>query len=210
VESASPFNVAESVRIQYWTREQVSTLFRQHNADVIDDVISDIHQRTAGHAGLVCMCGKAIAELDPRMATNYNLWIRFATTKLVTTTIKHWQTMSKMTTQLALTKSDTDRSQEEIQRAFEAWNFLRTVMAGGLNSIEVGTKEMIKLGEYLVAEGALVALDSQTFTVPSPLLYTVELRNIACGSATSSQHSCSTPFAIIHHSNYHAKGVGVL
>ena len=165
------FNVAESVRIQYWTRDQVSTLLRQHIADVIDDVISDIHQRTAGHAGLVCMCGKAIAELDPRMATNYNLWIRFATTKLVTTTIKNWQTMPKMTTQLALTKSDTDRSQEEIQRAFEARNFLRMVMAGGLNSIEVGTKEMIKLGKYLVAEGALVALDSQTFTVPSPLLY---------------------------------------
>ncbi len=171
VETASPFNVAESVKIQYWTRDQVGTLLRQNNADVIDDIITDIHQRTAGHAGLVCMCGKTIAELDPRMMTDYNLWIRFATTKLVTTTIKNWQTMSKMTTQLALTKSDTNRSQEEIQRAFEARRFLRMVMAGGLKPVEVATKEMIKLGEYLVAEGALVALDSQTFKVPSPLLY---------------------------------------
>nr|CAG8471042.1 2575_t:CDS:2 [Entrophospora candida] len=62
--TTSPFNVNEPFQNPNFTLEQVQFLYKQFADEfklTIDhEVIDDIYMQTNGHAGLVCLCGRAI------------------------------------------------------------------------------------------------------------------------------------------------------
>jgi hypothetical protein len=58
----SPFNVSDTVQVTYFTKEEVISLFGQFSAatkkELERGIVEDIFDRTCGHPGLVCFCGK--------------------------------------------------------------------------------------------------------------------------------------------------------
>ncbi|RGB41798.1 hypothetical protein C1646_684852 [Rhizophagus diaphanus] len=62
----SPFNIRDSVRNPNFDLEQVRVLFREFEEEnkmkFESGIIEDIFEQTNGHAGLVCICGRAIED----------------------------------------------------------------------------------------------------------------------------------------------------
>ncbi|PKC15586.1 hypothetical protein RhiirA5_494443 [Rhizophagus irregularis] len=81
----SPFNIRDSVRNPNFDLEQVRVLFREFEEEnkmkFESGIIEDIFEQTNGHAGLVCICGRAIEdnllrELNEQIL-NYKTWERY-------------------------------------------------------------------------------------------------------------------------------------
>ncbi|CAG8734422.1 46043_t:CDS:2, partial [Gigaspora margarita] len=84
--TTSPFNVNEPFKNPNFTLEQVQFLYKEfedeYNLTIDQEVIEDIYTQTNGHAGLVCLCGRAIyrkllSELGVEMRLNYDMWQHF-------------------------------------------------------------------------------------------------------------------------------------
>ncbi|CAG8769663.1 2587_t:CDS:2, partial [Cetraspora pellucida] len=84
--TTSLFNVNEPFRNPNFTLEQVQFLYKEFSDEyeltIDQEVIENIYVRTNGHAGLVCLCGRAIyrkllSELEMEMPLNYDIWQRF-------------------------------------------------------------------------------------------------------------------------------------
>eukprot|EP01118_Nematostelium_gracile_P005730 TRINITY_DN1817_c0_g6_i1.p1 TRINITY_DN1817_c0_g6~~TRINITY_DN1817_c0_g6_i1.p1 ORF type:complete len:607 (+),score=63.11 TRINITY_DN1817_c0_g6_i1:750-2570(+) len=100
--TSSPFNVADSVESEYWNLDETREIFQQfasENNVVVDPRIAqDIYNRTRGHPGLTCFCGKYIEqelEKDQTMM-EYDDWRQFASTKLHRFFWHGWRTMSTL------------------------------------------------------------------------------------------------------------------
>jgi hypothetical protein len=82
--SSSPFNVRNAVQSPFWNLEEVTALFRElaeeRRLKLDFRIIEDVFTRTGGHAGLVCLCGKAMDELFLRNKSDvqFDDWIRYA------------------------------------------------------------------------------------------------------------------------------------
>ena len=89
-QSASPFNISDAFLAQSFTEEQVINLFGEFFKDKFlgnwdQRIAEDIYERTSGHAGLVCFCGKQIQQQIERGEiefTTYDRWIEFAAKEL--------------------------------------------------------------------------------------------------------------------------------
>ncbi|RUO95572.1 hypothetical protein BC936DRAFT_143721, partial [Jimgerdemannia flammicorona] len=97
--SLSPFNTTENLGGNNFRKSQVEDLFGQfcsaRRIDLDPRIIEDIYSRTNGcvkHAGLVCLCGRAIDE-DLKgysgASISFESWQSFAVTKLQEKVMNH-------------------------------------------------------------------------------------------------------------------------
>ena len=85
-ETSTPFTATEAIQISSFTKEEVFQLFTEFAASRLitlpNELIEDIYERTAGHAGLVCYCGKMIEKtIDEgwqNKLNHYEAWLAYA------------------------------------------------------------------------------------------------------------------------------------
>eukprot|EP01128_Nolandella_sp_AFSM9_P007600 TRINITY_DN421_c0_g1_i1.p1 TRINITY_DN421_c0_g1~~TRINITY_DN421_c0_g1_i1.p1 ORF type:complete len:618 (+),score=126.91 TRINITY_DN421_c0_g1_i1:76-1929(+) len=166
--SSSPFNVREAVQAPYFTLEEVKELFRIYEEkkgfELDQRIVEDIFTRTAGHAGLVSRCGKAIDEvlLHKGSTVTYDEWIRYATFSLVKE-FRDYPTLIKLIHTLR-------RTDDEMKNARELL-YLRFLPNEG--SVEISSPDKEPLAHFLTAEGALRRVAPQEYEIPSPLIRSI-------------------------------------
>ncbi|CAG8513272.1 10522_t:CDS:2 [Paraglomus brasilianum] len=150
--SMSPFNVKDPFQNPNFTKEQVQSLYRDfaHDYNFIIDpaIIEDIYTRTNGHAGLVCLCGKAIyidliRKLDERRQLDFLTWLNFAIISLQKLVLDY-ATFRKMVH--TLTKD----------KARQAMQLVRSAFIGFFDLVHIVDNEERNLAEFLTAEGVLI------------------------------------------------------
>jgi hypothetical protein len=103
--SASPFSFDESVRVPFFTREQVHELLGQlAQAKLLaleEGIADDIYQYTSGHAGLVSVCGREL-ESNPQLRSErrrvtLTAWKDYRTRSLLAAA-RGWSTVDRMAT----------------------------------------------------------------------------------------------------------------
>ncbi|CAG8678044.1 3304_t:CDS:10, partial [Gigaspora margarita] len=166
--TTSPFNVNEPFKNPNFTLEQVQFLYKEfedeYNLTIDQEVIEDIYTQTNGHAGLVCLCGRAIyrkllSKLGVEMHLNYNIWQHF-TAFLLENEILEYPTFIRMKD--VLLKDDTDTRR--------AINFIQSDFLVNNNPIYVAENKK-DLALFLTAEEVLVpGGDAGTFKISSPLV----------------------------------------
>ena len=150
----SPFNVAEFLRNPYFTLEQTQRLFNEYaqnekitiDNDIVDDIFSksngyvlqlnwyciesnlpNIYSLFDRHPGMICLCGRAIAEdlrakIDHRNNLAYEVWQDYSISQQ-NNTIGYYRTFRRMV-ELLLSEPATD-----------AINLLRTYFVGFLGEV---------------------------------------------------------------------------
>ncbi|RHZ81155.1 hypothetical protein Glove_123g146 [Diversispora epigaea] len=174
--TTSPFNVQEPFRNPNFTMKQVQFLYKQFADEfkltIDQEVINDIYMQTNGHAGLVCLCGRAIdrkliAVLENGTHLSFEIWERF-TTFLLGNEILKYSTFIRMKD--ALIRNDTDTRR--------AVNLIRSDFLVNNDPIYVAENKK-DLALFLTAEGILVpGEDAGTFKISSPLVHWLVLQRI--------------------------------
>ncbi|CAG8579474.1 12231_t:CDS:2, partial [Cetraspora pellucida] len=174
--TTSPFNVNEPFKNPNFTLKQVQFLYKEfedkYNLTIDQEVIEDIYTQTNGHAGLVCLCGRAIyrkllSELGVEMRLNYDIWQHF-TAFLLGNEILEYPTFIRMKD--VLLKDDTDTRR--------AINFIRSDFLVNNDPIYVAENKK-DLALFLTAKGVLVpGGDAGTFKISSPLVHWLVLQRI--------------------------------
>ncbi|CAB4395088.1 unnamed protein product [Rhizophagus irregularis] len=156
-----PFNVLDSLRNPNFTLAQVESLYKAYENDakltIAPEVIKDIYERTNGHAGLVCLCGKAISyslekKLDEGRSLDFKLWSKFLVSPLVLNSMIMYLPFKKMVDDLL--RPD----------AKEALDFLRSVFVGFFDFIQIHSTDKRRLADFLTAEGVLIRESSTEFS----------------------------------------------
>ncbi|UZO06009.1 uncharacterized protein OCT59_026345 [Rhizophagus irregularis] len=159
--NVSPFNVLDSLRNPNFTLAQVESLYKAYENDakltIAPEVIKDIYERTNGHAGLVCLCGKAISyslekKLDEGRSLDFKLWSKFLVSPLVLNSMIMYLPFKKMVDDLL--RPD----------AKEALDFLRSVFVGFFDFIQIHSTDKRRLADFLTAEGVLIRESSTEFS----------------------------------------------
>lgn len=173
--SGSPFNVREALAVPSFSLADVSSLLKQFTDEVDlqleDGIAADIHELTAGHAGLVCVSGRAL-ERDvargPPGVIKLASWRDFRARAIV----KHalgWPTMRKL--------------QERLDEISGVQLFLLSrFLAAGSKPLELVNSRDVGIARYLAAEGWLVGIGSptdKTFRMASPLVRRIVLENLS-------------------------------
>ncbi|CAG8459020.1 4837_t:CDS:2 [Cetraspora pellucida] len=171
--TASPFNVNEPFQNPNFTKDQVKFLYKEfadeHNLTIDQEVIEDIYTQTNGHAGLVCLCGRAIFRklLSKGSHLSYDIWQHFTTLSLGNE-ILEYPTFIKMRDVLLKDNIDTRR----------AVNLIRSDFLINNDPIYVAENKK-DLVLFLTAEGVLVpGEDAGTFKISSPLVHWLLLQRI--------------------------------
>ncbi|PKB99271.1 hypothetical protein RhiirA5_462251 [Rhizophagus irregularis] len=151
--NVSPFNVKEPFRNPNFTLAQVESIYKDYEDDnkltIAPEVIKDIYERTNGHAGLVCLCGRAIQnnleeKLDERRCLDFTLWSSFVASPQLVDRMANYSTFRKMVDNLI--KPD----------AKKAMDFLRSVFIGFFDFVQINDNEERRLADYLTAQGVLM------------------------------------------------------
>lgn len=166
--SVSPFNVADKIQNPNFSMEEVSEVFRQFAQEsqiVIEDaVVEDIWEKSSGHPGMVCLCGRSIwddiedlTDTDGKTVT-YPKWQQYSVSSL-TRNIVNYNTFMSMITSLSK------------PNALDAVFFLRSYFAGYLDGVEVGAAN-ISFANFLTTEGVLSKpfLSKDIYRMSSPLI----------------------------------------
>lgn len=180
-ENVSPFNVKDIVTSPIFNLEDIQQLFADYSSScgiqVEGSVVEDIYQRTKGHAGLVCFCGKQIAEVLAPGKTSITLgeWIRFAYYVLPLRLPLGWSTIGKL---VSLLKNNPS------YREFLMKNFLYN----SRESVAFTQTEDRDLAATLAAEGALELTNrddplNNAFSIPCTLLRSI-LLSLVSGKKT--------------------------
>ncbi|CAG8594597.1 10798_t:CDS:2, partial [Cetraspora pellucida] len=174
--TTSPFNVQELFRNPNFTMEQVQFLYKQFSDEfkltIDQEVIDDIYMQTNGHAGLVCLCGRAIyrkllAVLENRTHLSFEIWEHF-TAFLLGNEILEYSTFIRM-------KESLLRDGTDIRRAVK---LIRTDFLVSNDPIYVADNKN-DLALFLTAEGVLVpGEDAGTYKISSPLVHWLVLQRI--------------------------------
>ncbi|CAG8754991.1 5806_t:CDS:2, partial [Dentiscutata heterogama] len=174
--TTSPFNVQEPFRNPNFTMKQVQFLYKQFSDEfkltIDQEVIDDIYMQTNGHAGLVCLCGRAIdrkllAVLENGTHLSFEIWERF-TAFLLGNEILEYSTFIRMKESLLRDDTDTRR----------AVNLIRSDFLVNNDPIYVAENKK-DLALFLTAEGVLVpGEDAGTFKISSPLVHWLVLQRI--------------------------------
>ncbi|RGB38482.1 hypothetical protein C1646_665357 [Rhizophagus diaphanus] len=144
-----------------FTLAQVESLYKAYGNDakltIAPEVIKDIYERTNGHAGLVCLCGKAInysleKKLDEGRSLDFKLWSKFLVSPLVLDSMIKYLPFKKMV--------------EDLLRpdAKEALDFLRSVFVGFFGFIKIHGTDKRRLADFLTAEGVLIRESDYEFS----------------------------------------------
>ncbi|RHZ47929.1 hypothetical protein Glove_564g63 [Diversispora epigaea] len=173
--NTSPFNVKEPLQTPNFTLEQTQALYKafmeEERITIDPEVIDDIYMQTNGHAGLVCLCGRAIyRRLMKKFVKghlNYDTWQHF-TIHFLGDEILDYSTFIRMKDTLLKGDTDTNNAVKFIQSDFLVNNDPVYV---------VETKR--HLAKFLTAEGVLVSgKNSGTFKISSPLVHWLVFQRI--------------------------------
>lgn len=172
-ESGSPFNVREAVPVHFFSVGQVSELLQQFAAAqgvVLEEgIAADVHELTAGHAGLVCGCGRALESAVRREGGVISLaaWRDFRVTRIVEQVLG-WPTMRKLAESVASMPANPR-------------SFLELVLTTGDASTHFVDRDA-EMARYLAAEGWLAAVGPATdnnFRMTSPLARYIAMQQLA-------------------------------
>ncbi|PKC14323.1 hypothetical protein RhiirA5_371546 [Rhizophagus irregularis] len=156
-----PFNVIKPFRNPNFTLAQVESLYKEYEDDnkltIVPEVIKDIYEQTNGHAGLVCLCGRAIQnnlekKLDESRRLDFTLWSNFLATSRVTDIMIRYITFNKMVSDLSKPK------------AKEALDLLRSVFLGFFDFVQIEATEERRLADFLTTMGVLVRDNENKFS----------------------------------------------
>lgn len=161
--SVSPFNINETIQSPTFTFEETKNLFgeycREYSVKIDDTVIVDIFDRTGGHPGQVCLCGKEIEEIMRHQ--NYlriDIWLPFAVYKLPLTAAARWKTSYRLQDEL--------KANPKIQQ-FLLYGFL----AIGDRRLKLTKTEDIAIASSLAAVGVLAGDPTvNEYWIPSKLI----------------------------------------
>ncbi|PKC73339.1 hypothetical protein RhiirA1_522996 [Rhizophagus irregularis] len=135
-----PFNVIKPFRNPNFTLAQVESLYKEYEDDnkltIVPEVIKDIYEQTNGHAGLVCLCGRAIQnnlekKLDESRRLDFN----------------------------TLMVGDLSKP-----KAKEALDLLRSVFLGFFDFVQIEATEERRLADFLTTMGVLVRDNENKFS----------------------------------------------
>jgi len=142
---------------------------RTSGVKVVKEVVEDIYERTKGHAGLVCFCGKQIAEILAQGKTCISLedWIQFAYYDLPLRLPLGWSTIGKLVSLL---------KKEPSYREF----LMKKFLYNNRESVVLTNQEDRQLAMTLSAEGALELTNREdplgfSFSIPCTLLRSILL-----------------------------------
>ncbi|KAI9328404.1 hypothetical protein BDR26DRAFT_874030 [Obelidium mucronatum] len=166
-QKTSPFNTSECVANPYFTEEQTKSLYDEYAVSegiTLDDrIVKDIHWKSAGHPGMVCLCGKAIAEnlrckVDISTRTlSYEAWQTFCSSNL-NYCIGEYSTFRRMVASLTTPK------------ARNSVDLLRSWLIGYLEDVWIADGD-VALADFLTAEGVLLSCNAEnTYRMASPLI----------------------------------------
>ncbi|PKK63973.1 hypothetical protein RhiirC2_788143 [Rhizophagus irregularis] len=139
----------------------MESLYKDYEDDdkltIVPEVIKDIYERTNGHAGLVCLCGKAIKnnlekKLDERRCLDFTLWSSFVASSQLMDRMIMYNTFRNMVCDLL--KPD----------AKDALDLLRSVFLGLFDFVQIYDEEERRLADYLTAKGVLMRENENKFS----------------------------------------------
>lgn len=185
--SGSPFNVREAVPVRFFSAEQVAELLRQfsvqRNLVLEDGIVEDIHEFTAGHAGLVCACGRALDSI-PQLRIDGRIllaaWREFRVVRMVTEALG-WPTVGRMARAVA---DMPHQALDLLEHALVSWDAPLI--------LEDRPEEAKSAARYLAAEGWLLASSPDTYGITSPLVRSLALQQLA--SKRARQITAPLPF----------------
>ncbi|KAF9433089.1 hypothetical protein BGZ76_009907 [Entomortierella beljakovae] len=163
----SSFNINETIKNPYFTREQTQDLFDNYATDeditIEESIIQNIFSQSNGHPGMICLCGRAIAQnlqsiVDESTKTlRFQTWQKFSTDNLNEKMLSY-HTFRRMVDSL-LSESATD-----------AVNLLRFHFIGFLGDVDITHAHQRKLAKFLTAEGVLLSGDGNTYRMASAFI----------------------------------------
>ncbi len=187
--TSSPFNVQTAVQVLYWTREEVHQLFSQYSTAIDSRIVDDIYERTAGHPGLVCLCGKIIDEKQHVFVERYDSWLQYATKSLEKAVIE-WPTMQKMVETLSGSLECVKSARILLRQRF---------IPNTISPIVLNTQEELNYGKFLAAEGALVPVALSAFRIPSPKVHRLLLERVLTADKRAKIPTEAVPFITSMH-----------
>lgn len=174
-DSGFPFNVREAVH--FFTQNEVSELLGQFTAakgiSLEADVAADIYELTAGHAGLVCACGRALESAPGlRQCGQVKLarWRDFRKQHFIDSVLE-WPTIGGMV--------------RSVSRMIPAARLLleQALLAGNAPLVlKTALPSVSDAARYLAAEGWLVpagAIGAECFRITSPLVRSLAMHQLA-------------------------------
>ncbi|CAG8470380.1 17950_t:CDS:2 [Funneliformis caledonium] len=157
--SVSPFNVSDAFQNPNFTEDEVRSIFKEfmndYSKEIDDQVIKDIHIQTNGHAGLINLCGRLIESVPNKL--DYACWKHYEHEKLGVW-ISNYRTFKRMIDSL------------KMKDAISAVNLLRTRFLGNSSDVKIMDNKELELAKFLVSEGVLIHIDSNTYKMYSSLL----------------------------------------
>jgi hypothetical protein len=166
-ESGSPFNPVQSPN---WTLEEVATLFQQFEKErgikLDSRIIEDIFTRTGGHAGLICLCGKAIDDIlkIKNQSIRFEDWIEYAIFYLKAD-MDDYPTMRRLSDILSEKNPQMKSCVEMLYRSF--------LPIDGSVEIDSFDTEDLRICQFLTSEGALRHNGRNSYSIPCPLIRTL-------------------------------------
>jgi hypothetical protein len=172
--SGSPFNVREGVPVRFLTVEQVHALLHQfavaRGVVLEEGIAADVHELTAGHAGLVCCCGRALdtaVRRDDSRHITLAAWREHRARRIIDSVFM-WPTMSRMADSISAMPD-------------EAKTVLDLALAAGDAPITLNDHRRT-LARYLAAEGWLLSVgdvSANTYRFTSPLARRMAMRHVS-------------------------------
>jgi hypothetical protein len=174
--SGSPFNVREAVPVHLLTEEEVARLLHEFaeakGVTLEEGIVADVFRLTAGHAGLVCACGRALDTAVPRThdgAIPLASWTDYAV-RTLPFVVRDWPTIGNMARRVA----GFSPTQAQV---------LETVLAAGDRDVTARTAAEIEAAQFLAAEGWLrsvgTAASKHVYRIASPLVHGIALAELA-------------------------------
>lgn len=196
----SPFNIRAAVAVHFFSEREVAGLlqqFAQSNGIALDPAVArDIFELTAGHAGLVCACGRALesvgalrslctasdsdppanlsttSERYPRIRISHALWLPWRIEHMVAS-VSNWPTIKHM-------------ADSVVRLPALARSILEHAIFAGEEPLVVAAtahQSYIDSVRLLAGEGwlrPLLALDAEDrFKFTSPLVRTIAMNRLA-------------------------------
>ncbi|UZO20392.1 uncharacterized protein OCT59_012816 [Rhizophagus irregularis] len=172
----SPFNVKDLVRNPNFSLDKVRTLFAEYEDEnkmkIEDEIIEDIYTQTNGHAGLVCLCGRAIednliSKIKGDRILSHGVWVRFKLISLMDE-IAQYQTFKRIINSLL------DSSAMTAVRFFRDYFLLEDVE----HEVKIVDTDS---ADFLAAEGVLIPVTERAeraFRLSSPMVRNIVLQRV--------------------------------
>jgi hypothetical protein len=175
--SGSPFNVREAVPVHMLEEKEVAQLLTEFatakSVTLEEGIIEDVYRLSAGHAGLVCACGRALdTAAVPRThddIVTLASWTDYAV-RALPLAVRDWQTIGKMARRVA----DFSPQQDQM---------LEILLSAGDRDVAAESTSLMGTAEFLAAEGWLrstgAAASDHIYRIASPLVRGIALRELA-------------------------------